>query len=384
MRIVLGNGSLINTPRGGGHWSWFLQYPLGLKDLGHEVLWLELMRTTGQPDADRRIVRDFFQRAAPYGLDHNCAVLIFDGSLDSQLFERAEVMGASRESVRRAIGDADLLLNFCCAIRQPMLSMFRRRALLDFDPGHLQISALSWELNIADHDILMTIGARINEPDCEVPKLGRRWCTFEPCVYLPMWPMQTPAPAAAPFSTVTHWTWELLKWRGGTLSVSKRTAYLNYVGIPRRARRPFEIAAYIEPGDTTGDREQIEGNEWRLVHPLDVAGSVNDYMNFIRRSRAEFLCPKPIHVQLRTGWFSDRSIAYLASGRPVLAEETGFSEHIATGRGILAFRTMDEAVAGVAEIDAKYARHSRAAREIAEELFDSRKCLQALLEACDR
>lgn len=383
MRIVLGNGSLINTQRGGGHWSWFLQYPLGLKDLGHEVLWLELMQSTGHPDSDARIVRDFFELTARYGLDRDCAVMIFDGSLDFQPFERAQVLGKNREDIKDAIRDADLLLNFCCAIRQPLLSTFRRRALLDFDPGHLQICALLWEMNVADHDALLTIGARINAPDCEVPKLGRRWRTFEPCIYLPVWQTAGESALEAPFTSVTHWTWELLKWRGQTISVSKRTAYLNYVGLPRRVSRPFELAAYIETSDTTGDRQQLEQHGWRLVHPLDVAGSVTDYQNYLHASRAEFMCPKPIHVQMKTGWFSDRSIAYLASGRPVLAEETGFSERIPTGSGLVTFRNMDEAAAGVADIDADYPRHSRAARELAQEIFDSRKLLPALLAACD-
>ena len=207
-------------------------------------------------------------------------------------------------------------------------------------------------MNIADHDALLTIGARINTPDCEIPKLGLRWRTFEPCIYLPMWHIGKPTALDAPFSSVTHWTWELLNWRGQIVSVSKRTAYLNYVELPSKVSRPFEIAAYIERSDTTGDREQLEANGWRLVHPLDVAGSVADYQNYLHASRAEFMCPKPIHVQMKTGWFSDRSIAYLASGRPVLAEETGFSERIPTGSGLVTFRNMEEAVAGVAEIDA--------------------------------
>jgi hypothetical protein len=383
MRLVLGNGSLINHPQAGGHWSWFLQYPLGLRALGHDVHWLELMRSTGQADEDARIVRQFFELIAPYGLDQCCAVLIFDCHLDFQPFERAQTAGRSKAAVEAAIRDADLLLNFCCAIRQPLLSTFRYRALLDFDPGHLQISALSWDMAVANHEALLTIGGRINAPDCEVPKLDLKWRTFEPCVYLPMWPTTGDPGRDAPFTSVTHWTWEELPWRGRIVSVSKRTAYLNYVDLPRRARRPFELAAYIEPTDATGDRELLTEHNWRIVHPYDVVSSVGDYQQYIGRSRAEFMCPKPIHVEMKTGWFSDRSIAYLASGRPVLAQESGFSERIPTGSGLLMFRDMDEAVAGVAEIDGNYYRHSRASRELAEDLFDSQKCLAAMLSACE-
>ena len=112
MRIVLGNGSLINTQRGGGHWSWFLQYALGLKDLGHQILWLELMRSTGRADTDARIVRDFFGLTARYGLERDCAVMIFDGSLDVQYFQSGEALGKTRREIQDAIRDADLLLNF--------------------------------------------------------------------------------------------------------------------------------------------------------------------------------------------------------------------------------------------------------------------------------
>jgi hypothetical protein len=382
MRIVLGNGSLIPNQRSGGHWSWFLQYPLGLRALGHDLLWLELMRSTGSSGDDSRIVRDFFGLLAQFGLERSCTVMIFDGHLDSQPFERARMAGRSPQELRAAIQEADLLLNFCCSVRQPLISMFKRRALLDFDPGHLQISALSWDMGVADHDVFLTIGGRINEPGCEVPKLGLQWRTFEPIIYAPMWKLPEQPPPGSPFTSVTHWTWEEIPWRGGRMNVSKRTAYLNYLDLPRRARRPFELAAFIVPGDVTGDRELLAEHGWRLVYPYDAVGSVGAYQDYIGRSRAEFMCPKPVHVQLRTGWFSDRSIAYLASGRPVLAEETGFSERIPAGRGLLSFRDMDEALAGVAEIDGNYRLHSAAARELALDLFDSRRGLERILAAC--
>ena len=113
-----------------------------------------------------------------------------------------------------------------------------------------------------------------------------------------------------------------------------------------------------------------------------VAGTVSGYQRYLRRSRAEFGCPKPIHRELRTGWFSDRSACYLASGRPVLIEDTGLSDHLPTGEGLLVFRDLAEAVAGVEEIDRNYARHRRAARELAEDVLDSRRCLPAMLAAC--
>jgi hypothetical protein len=113
-----------------------------------------------------------------------------------------------------------------------------------------------------------------------------------------------------------------------------------------------------------------------------VARSPVKYQNYIQRSRAEFCCPKPFYKDFNTGWFSDRSVAYLASGRPVLAEDTGFAQHLPTGRGLVSFKSMTEAVAGVQEIDGNYPVHARVARELAEEYFNSQKWLPSMLSAC--
>ncbi len=383
MRIVLGNASLATYLQGGGHWSWFLQYPLGLRALRHDVFWLELVASSGEREHDVRLVRDFFQRLASYGLDSDCAMLVFKGSLNVQALEESEVFGKSRDDLAEIIRGADLLLNFSCALRPPLLLQFAHRALLDFDPGHLQVAAQTWDLSIPEHDVWLTIGSRLNAPDCDVPTLGLRWRTFEPCVYLPMWQATADPGSDAPFSSITQWTWQELPWRGRLLSISKRAAYLEYVELPRLTGRPFELAANIGD-DPVHDRMLLQQHGWKLVSPHQVCGSGPQYQCYIRASRAEFMCPKRIHVELKTGWFSDRSLAYLASGRPVLARDTGFSERLPTGRGVIAFQNLEEAVAGIAEIDGHYARHSRAAREMAEEFFDSRKCLAALLSACGR
>ena len=382
MRIVLGDATLARYPDGGGHWCWFLQYALGLRALGHEVLVLELLRTSGQREHDLELIRGFFERMSQHGLADSAALLLFDASLDQQPLERGEPFGRSALAAKSAITDADLLLNFCCGVRQPLLSMFKRTALLDFDPGHLQVSALEWEMGIADHHVCLTVGSRIGTPQCEVPLLGRDWRFFEISLYLPMWQTSPDPGPDAPFSSITQWTWEDLRWRGGLVSVSKRAAYMSHAELPRMVPRPFELAANIGSSDPAGDRDYLRARGWRLVDPHQVAASVAQYQEYIRRSRAELMCPKPIHVELQTGWFSDRSIAYLASGRPVLAQETGFSDRLRVGAGLLSFHDLDEAAAGVLEIDRDYARHCRAARELVEDQFDSRRRLPEMLAAC--
>jgi hypothetical protein len=393
MRIVLGNSSLARYPRGGGHWTVRLQYLLGLRDLGHDVVLLELLLASGEPARDEQRIETFFRRLGSYGLEDCGALLLFEQTKDAnggkvrmddihQDIDAARSYGRSRERVKEAIRNADMLWNDCCGIRQPLLGMFRHRVLLDLDPGHLQISALDWDMDIHHHQAFLSVGAKVGEPDCDVPTLGVTWHTFTPFVYLPLWEVSPDPGLERPFTSVTHWSWGELSWKGRALSLAKRDGYLPYAELPERSGRAFELAVRFDPSDTTGDREQLLAHGWGLADPWEVAASPPAYQAYIAASRAEISCPKPIFRELNTGWFSDRSACYLASGRPVLAHETGFSDRLPTGTGLLSFRNMDEAVRGVAEIDAHYSDHMRAARRLAEEFLDSRRCLGRMLSAC--
>lgn len=382
MRVVLGNSSLAKYQHGGGLWSWFLQYPMALKAAGHNVFWLELMQSSGSRETDLRIMHQFYDRLRQYDLASNCALLVFQHSLDSQPLEDAEVFGTSIGYVRRVIVEADLLLNFACSLRQPLLSLFKRRALLDGDPGHLQIAQSIVDLDLDYHDVFLTVGTRINASDSLIPKLGHEWRTYEQLIYLHLWKCASRPASDSPFTSITEWTWEELHYSGQIFSVSKRAAYLKYLRLPQLVNSPLELATNIGQSDPAGDRALLSENGWRLVDPHQVASSPARYREYIRDSCGEFMCPKPIHVQLRTGWFSDRSLAYLASGRPVVAEETGFSERIPTGIGLLAFHDLSTAAAAIAEVEANYERHRRAARELVEAYFDWRKTVETILSAC--
>jgi len=381
-RIVWGNGSLADYIDGGGHWTVRIQYLLGLKDLGHDVFLLALLWSTGNPKIDEERIRSFFERLEEYGLKENSAILLFNKDSKEQHLESASAYGKSLQKIKEIIQSADCLWNDCCHIRQPLLGLFERRVLLDLDPGHLQVSALTVEMDIFEHDTFLSVGKNLNSADCEVPKLGVNWNTFTPFIYLPLWQVNPDPGKDAPFSSVTHWTWAELWYRERVLSISKRDAYLKYIELPKLSGRSFQLAANIHPKDETGDRELLISHGWELIDPWDVARSPNRYRDYISSSRAEIMCPKPIFRELNTGWISDRSVCYLASGRPVLAEDTCFSSYIPTGRGLLTFKNMQEAVEGVREIDCNYKAHMNAARELAEEFFDSKKCLNSMLEVC--
>lgn len=381
VRVVLGNSSLVGYPQAGGLWTIFLQYLLGLRALGHDAFWLETMRSTGNSARDQHLIGIFFKRFAEYGLGDRCAVLVSAPNSDSPTIDSAEIFGKSRQELREITGGADFLWNFCAAIKEPLLSLFRRRVFIDLDPGHLQVSALTWDVGLREHDAFLSVGRKMRDADCQVPSLGLEWHPFSPFVHLPMWDTVADPGPQAPFSSVTQWGWGELWLEDRVLSVSKRDAYLEYVALPQHAGRAFELAANIHPADTTGDRELLLSHGWKIVDPHAVAASPRDYQKYIANSRAEISCPKPIFRELRTGWLSDRTVCYLASGRPVLAQDTGFSDHLPTGSGLVLFHNMEEAVHGAAAIDADYAYHAHAAREVAEEFLDARRCLPAMLAA---
>jgi hypothetical protein len=381
IRIVLANSSLVGYPEAGGHWMGFLQYLLGLHALGHDVFWLEIFHSTGDPTRDEKLRGIFFERMNRYGVGDRCILIENPKKTWLQSLDNVTTFGRSLVEINSIIDSADLLWNFAWALHPPLLLLFKRRVYIDIDPGVTQLSALSWNMGQNDHHVFLTVGRKLHESDCLVPTLELQWHSFPPLVYLPMWTVTPDPGATAPFTTVTQWNWKEI-WEEPAWSISKRSAYLRYLELPQKAGRPFQLAANIHPDDDTGDREMLREHGWQLVHPHEAAGSPSDYAKFISRSRAELCCPKPIYRELKTGWLSDRSACYLASGRPVLAEETGFGDHYPTGNGLLSFRDLDGAIAAVKEVDANYAHHSRAAREFAETHLDSAVWLKNMLEVC--
>src|SRR4029450_3708728 len=257
IRIALAPGSLVGYPEGGGLWCYFLQHLLALNSLGPDLLWLELFRSSGSGTRDQTLIRVFFQRMRDYGLEGNCAVLLIDKDTDAPTLEAAQVYGRSAEGIQEFARSADVLWNYAVAFRQPLLSLFRRRALVDLEPGHLQVSALNWDMGQHDHDVFLTVGSKMGDEDCEVPTLGLKWHPFLPCVYSPLWRSQPDPGPTAPFTSVTQWNWEELWLAGRVLSIAKRPAYLRYLELPRITARHFELAVNIHPEDQTGDRELV-------------------------------------------------------------------------------------------------------------------------------
>jgi hypothetical protein len=274
------------------------------------------------------------------------------------------------------------LVNISGHLRTPsLLQAFRRRIMVDIDPGFTQF----WHAqglagaNVTGHDLYFTIGELIGTPGCPVPTSGIEWLPLKPPVVLDDWPALAPA-GLDRFTTVSGWRAPFgpIEYEGRSYGL-KHHEFRKLIELPRRSPQSFEIALSIHPADHE-DREALLAHAWRLVDPQAVAGDPDAFRGYVRGSGAEFSVAQGVYVGTQCGWFSDRSTRYLASGRPVLVQDTGFSRTLPVGNGLVSFRTLNEAVAGAADIAARYEAHCEAARAIATEHFDSERVLTRFCE----
>jgi len=359
-------GCVAQKPRHGGHTWQFLQYLLGFRSLGWEVLLVDAM-DEGHPADGARFLRDLMARV---GLPDRWALACGDGRW----------LGRSREDVLAAVARSALLVNVMGYLRdEQILDAARLRVFLDTDPGFGQMWA---ELGLHDafegHDAFVTIGERIGRADCTIPTGARDWITTPQPVALEAWPV-SPTDGGA-FTGVASWrgAYAPIDFEGVGYGLRVHE-FRRLADLPRRTSLPFELALDIHP-DETNDLELLANGGWKLVDPRVAAGDPWTYRSYVQGSRAEFAVAKGMYVQSRSGWFSERSMCYLASGKPVVAQDTGFTELLDTGEGLLAFRDLDGAVDCVEEVWRSPRRHARAARALAERHFAASQVLPRLLD----
>jgi hypothetical protein len=275
--------------------------------------------------------------------------------------------------------ESQLLLSIGGHLTTPeILSSVPCRAFIDINPAKTQVYHAEYGVDrgFDAHQFFFTVGLNIGAPACEIPTCGRTWRGLVPPVVLSHWP--STSDGCRRFTSVSTWRRRGTFYLRGKFSGEKADQWLKFIELPSKTGQEMEIALDIDPGYDE-DVKLFSGNGWILSDPKQLHNA-EGYREYIRRSRGEFSAAHNRYVEFRTGWISDRSVRYLASGKPVLVQSTGVEDHLPTGKGLLTFGSMEEAVAGIEAINRDYPAHCRAARAIAEEYADSGKVLSKMLK----
>jgi hypothetical protein len=373
-RVVIATSGWASWPDFGGA-TWVpMQYLLGLSRLGVEAIWVDHLGPV-DPIHDAHsldyLIEHFGATARTFGFADGWSV-VHEGSRDH--------FGIPGKDVEAFAAEADLLVGLSgkgLPDGSPLLRI-PTRAYVDLDPGFTQIWAHVVDMRLAQYNVFFTVGLNVGTPDFPISTQGIRWRSMLPPVVLDLWPANID-PSCQRFSTIgDYWGHQFVNFNGQYYG-SKREEFLRFVGVPSAAGQPIEAALTLAPTDHE-EVGLLTANRWVLLDPYLYAGDPQAYREFIRYSRAEFSVAKNGYVRSCSGWVSDRSACYLASGKPVLVQSTGIEPHLPTGMGLLTFRTPDEAVAGIRAINADYLAHARTARELAERWFDSDRVLRGFLE----
>lgn len=388
MKTVLVSGALAHKPFNGGNaWS-RLSWIRGFQRLGFEVCFVEEISEAACVGAEGAAT-DFAQssNAAYFKSVMRRFELEHSSSLICQAGQQA--CGLSLDELLARARKADLLFNLSGHLTLAELKNAPAcKVYYDDDPGFTQFwhAAGHAGARLDGHDFFFSLGANIGATDCPIPTGGLTWRPTRPPVVLEDWPNRTAQgakpDAASPFNRFTT----VASWRGAYGPVQhggktyglKAHEFRKFIEMPGRTGHTFEIALHIHPADQR-DLKALRAHGWTIADPKQAAGTTDGFRRYVQDSAAEFSVAQGIYVDTNSGWFSDRTVRYLASGRPALVQETGFSRHLPTGEGLISFRNMDEAVEGAHDIVRNYEQHCRAARRVAEEYFASDRVIRELL-----
>lgn len=383
LRIVV-LGIMGRTPFAGVAWQ-VLHYLEGFRRLGCEVYYAE--DTGDWPyDADRNTITDDCR----YTVEYLARIMEKYGFRDRWVYRSAvdgSIHGMSASQYAELFERSDALINLTGAtvLREEHLRV-PVRIYLETDPVLSQIEVAQghqFTINILNaHTHLYTFGENIGRPECAVPVVSFYYQTTRQPIILDWWersPATNHEHTKNPFTTISSWkqTEKDIEWNGKLYRWSKHLEFLKFIDLPRCTHVPLQLA--LARGEPEAIR-LLTSHGWQLLDAIDLSKEIEPYHEYILRSRGEFTVAKDQYVRLRTGWFSDRSACYLAAGRPVITQETGFKRLFPTGKGLFGFETMDEALQALEAIEADYEGNCRAAREIAVEYFAAEKVLGNLIE----
>jgi len=381
MTTIVVSGAIANKYcNGGAAWT-RLSWILGFKKLGFNVYFVEQIGQQTCVDAAGAIsafddcvnLAYFKQITDQFGLSGSAALIYENGE---------QIHGMTYAELLDLAEAADLLVNISGHLSlEALMRRLRCKAYIDLDPGFTQFWHAAGKAGprLAGHDFYFTVGENIGTPACPIPTGDIGWRPTRQPAVLGHWPASdegerdrftTIASWRGPYGPVQH---------GGHMYGLKVHEWRKFVELPERAQQAFEIALDIHPADEK-DLNMLRRHGWQIINPRVIAADPAGFRRYVETSGAEFSVAQGIYVDTESGWFSDRTVRYLASGKPTLVQDTGFSRNYPTGEGLVPFRTLEQAIDGAKRIARDYEGHSRAARAIAESYFDSNMVLGRLIE----
>ncbi len=376
MTLVVVAGALANKPFNAGATWTRLSWILGLRKLGFQVYLVEQIGRENCVDVAGTVTEfqtcanlDYFERVTrEFGLS-DAAALIYENGRQTYGLTEAELLDLAEA--------AGLLINITGHLSwAPLIGRFRCKAYLDLDPGFTQFWHATGNLGprLRGHDFYFTIGENIGTPTCSIPTAGVRWRSTPQPVVLEQWPVRS-AGVCDRFTTVASWRGPYGAVRHGSQTFGLKVhEFRKFVEMPALTQQTFEIALDIHPAEEK-DLGLLRRHGWHILDPRAVTPDPSAFRRYVQTSGAEFSVAQGIYVETQCGWFSDRTTRYLASGKPALVQDTGFSRNYPAGDGLVPFETPAQAAFGAKRIVRDYERHCRAARDIAEAYFDSDKVL---------
>lgn len=377
-RIVI-TGYMVRHPVAGNMLAYF-HYLLGFHRLGHEVYYLE---ESGWPNSCYNPELGSYSDDSSYGIHavrallkkHNISITVSYVNRDTN-----EVSGDGQSDIDRLLSSADLLLNIGGVCSLPQFALAKKRALIDMDPLFTQLGLFAGE-DINDYDTHFSYGSNIGKASSSIPTCGIDWLPVVPPVVPDIWENLTVNATTdrsdSPFTTVCNWSAYGAVDYDGEHYGQKDVEFLKLLDLPKHVSRQLQLAV---SGADDNIRKMFKTKGWSICNAADVSNDLDTYQQYIAGSRGEFSAAKQAYVKTRSGWFSDRSVCYLAAGLPVIVQDTGISDWLTTGKGILTFSSMAQAIDCIEQVEADYNGHCQTAKQIAGEVFNYTVVLSQILE----
>jgi hypothetical protein len=371
--VVIGTSNTLSYYQGGGYLWMFLNWALGFRRLGFNVIWADMVDANRPVDQKKNEVRELRARLAPHGLGDSIALIPKAGQT------------LAPELVRTALNEndaasSDLLFSFRYDFARDFIARFPHSCLFETDPGIIQMAVADKHFDLTGYQVYYSNSEGVVNKTHPFFECGLKWEFLPTGVCVEEWPVTAP-PGGAPFTTITQWWMESQYMRdldGQWYRNDKREAFLPFLELPKLVPAPMELAVNL--GGEKEERTRLEQLGWRVREAHDISSTPADFKNYIQNSLGEWSCAKPSYTNQETVWVSDRSVCFLASGRPCVVQHTGPSATLPDNLGMLRFKTLEDAAEMIKSVAADYPTHSKAARELAETQFSVTRSIPKVLE----